>query len=126
MVVDAGSGGVGVLDQIMYDEAYTKALMSDGIDLLGGYGSRDNLAALEMAPMPATAGENAAGLDGNVRPLDLGMSPIDGFAVRDLGVAPGTATGAVARPVAGAGGRNAGRVRAGSERRVGRPGREFR
>ena len=55
MVVDAGSGGVGVLDQIMYDEAYTKALMSDGIDLLGGYGSRDNLAALEMAPMPATA-----------------------------------------------------------------------
>ena len=48
MVVDAGSGGVGVLDQIMYDESYSKALMSDGIDLLGGYGSRDNLAALEM------------------------------------------------------------------------------
>ena len=90
MVVDAGSGGVGVLDQIMYDESYSKALMSDGIDLLGGYGSRDNLAALEMAPMPATAGENAARLDGNVGPLDLGMSPIDGFAVRDLGVAPGT------------------------------------
>ena len=103
MVVDAGSGGVGVLDQIMYDESYSKALMSDGIDLLGGYGSRDNLAALEMAPMPATAGENAARLDGNVGPLDLGMSPIDGFAVRDLGVAPGTATGAAARPVAGAG-----------------------
>ena len=106
MVVDAGSGGVGVLDQIMYDESYSKALMSDGIDLLGGYGSRDNLAALEMAPMPATAGENAARLDGNVGPLDLGMSPIDGFAVRDLGVAPGTATGAAATgavPVAGAG-----------------------
>ena len=77
--------------------------MSDGIDLLGGYGSRDNLAALEMAPMPATAGENAARLDGNVGPLDLGMSPIDSFAVRDLGVAPGAATGAAARPVAGAG-----------------------
>ena len=87
----------------MYDESYSKALMSDGIDLLGGYGSRDNLAALEMAPMPATAGENAARLDGNVGPLDLGMSPIDSFAVRDLGVAPGTATGAAARPVAGAG-----------------------
>mgnify|MGYP003312081746 CR=1 FL=1 len=104
MVVDAGSGGVGVLDQIMYDEAYTKAL-SDGIDLLGGYGSRDNLAALEMAPVPATAGENTARLDGNVGPLDLGMSPIDGFAVRDLGLAPGMATGASAQAdYAGAGG----------------------
>ena len=103
MVVYAGSGGVGVLDQIMYYEAYTKAL-SDGIDLLGGYGSRDNLAALEMAPMPATAGENTARLDGNMGPLDLGMSPIDGFAVRDLGAAPGMATGVAARPVAGVGG----------------------
>ena len=104
MVVDAGSGGVGVLDQIMYDDAYTKAL-SDGIDLLGGYGSRDNLAALEMAPVPATVGGNAARLDENVGPLDLGLSPVEGFAVQDLGVAPVMATSAAARAdVAGAGG----------------------
>lgn len=98
MVVDAGSGPVGVLDQIMYDEAYTKAL-SDGIDLLG-YGSRDNLAALEMAPIdgPSTAGD-----DSRVRPAHPPITSImtslvdmddfgggDGVAVQDLnGLDPG-------------------------------------
>ena len=48
MVVDAGAGGAS-LDQMMYDEAYGKAL-DDGISLLGGgFGSRDNLAALDIS-----------------------------------------------------------------------------
>ena len=67
MVVDAGAGGAS-LDQMMYDEAYGKAL-DDGISLLGGgFGSRDNLAALDIslasgglhAPAPEPARPSAS------------------------------------------------------------------
>ena len=55
MVVDAAGGGA-TLDQMMYDEAYGKAL-DDGITLLGGgFGSRDNLAALDVSAIGLASG----------------------------------------------------------------------